>query len=272
MPPSRTVNTQYCSASSLATNDPYSVQINDSATAIHADLTERGFDIAPVYDEDNPQGFVRRDALKNVPDESKIREYVTTIELKHLIAPDADFETVLNALFHRPQYFIASNDAITGILTRADINTTPARQHLFTHITMFEQNARGLIQSQFPEWKDSASLHREDINEIERLHSDAKQDKIDLPEIHYAKISTIVDIILESEDCWRACGYEREGQAEDKLKPINNVRNDVAHANPIIQNTEADAIGIGRTIDNLREIYQEIRKINAELDTQTGIS
>ena len=265
MSPSRVVNTQYCNASSLATNNPYSVQIDDSATAVHADLTERGFDIAPVYDEDNPQGFVRRDALKNVSEESKVREYVTTIELKHLIAPGADFETVLNALYHRPQYFIASNNAITGILTRADINTTPARQHLFTHITMFEQNTRELIQSQFPEWKDSVSLHRDVINEIESRHSDAKRNNIDLPEIHYAKISTIVDIILESEDCWRACGYEREGQAEDKLKSINKVRNDVAHANPIVQNTEENGIVPGRTTGKLLDIYQEIRKINAEL-------
>jgi hypothetical protein len=261
MLPSHTTDGHRCTASSLATTDLYRVAAEDASADVHDDLAELGYDVAPVQRDGDPFGFVRRDTLEDVSEHTPVSNHTITLELKHLIAPDAGFETVLNALYDRPRYFIASQDEITGILTRADLNSQPARLHLFTHISLFEQHARELINSEAPNWKEDTLLDPDVIDRIESKQEDAQANNVDLPAIHYAQLSTISTVLTAHEQCWQALGFDSENRASTELHDLTQLRNDVTHSNPIIQNTERGVIENGRTITDLLNTYQRLQQL-----------
>jgi hypothetical protein len=261
MAPSQITDDHRCTASRLATTDLYQVTAEDESAKVHEDLTERGYDVAPVQQDGDPFGFVRRDTLEDVSGQTPISNHTTTLELKHLIAPDAGFETVLNALYERPRYFIASQNEISGILTRADLNSQPARLHLFTQISLLEQHARELIISEAPNWKEETLLDPEVIDQIDAKQDDAQSNNVDLPVIHYAKLSTITTVLTSYEPCWQALGFATESRASTELHAITQLRNDVVHSNPIIQNTDRGVIEDGRTITDLINTYQRLQQL-----------
>lgn len=250
-----------CTAGDLATTELYRVAAEDLSETVYNELDERGYDVAPVHQNDDPFGLVKRDALTDASEQTPVKNHAETLELKHLIAPDAEFETVLNALYDRPRYFIASQDEISGILTRADLNSQPARLHLFTHISLFEQRARDLIKSEAQDWKEKTLLEPTIVEDIESKQADAQANNVDLPAIHYARLSTICDVLTAHEQCWQALGFNSESRASTELHDITQLRNDVAHSNPIIQNTERGVIENGRTITDLLNTYQRLNQL-----------
>lgn len=250
-----------CTAGDLATTELYRVAAEDLSETVYNELDERGYDVAPVHQNGDPFGLVKRDALTDASEQTPVKNHAETLELKHLIAPDAEFETVLNALYDRPRYFIASQDEISGILTRADLNSQPARLHLFTHISLFEQRARDLIKSEAQDWKEKTLLEPTIVEDIESKQADAQANNVDLPAIHYAQLSTICDVLTAHEQCWQALGFNSENRASTELHDITQLRNDVAHSNPIIQNTERGVIENGRTITDLLNTYQRLNQL-----------
>ena len=271
MSPSYTTDSYRCTASNLATFDLYEVDAKDTSQAVHDDLAEREYDVAPVVQNSEPYGFVKRIDLEDAPDESPVKDHATTVELEHLIAPDAEFETVLEALYERPRYFIASQDEISGILTRADLNSQPARLHMFTHISLFEQTARDLIKSKVPNWWEQTHLKTAVKDDIKSNQEKARENNVDLPAIHYAQLSTINKVLTSHEQCWRELGFDTDHEASPWLHDVKELRNDVAHSNPIIQNTERGLTEEGRTITELLDTYQFIRKVTEQtvINTKT---
>lgn len=269
MAPSHTTDGRRCTASDLATTNLYQANAKDTSETVHDDLVERGYDVAPVLRNSEPYGFVRRADLEGVPDKSRVKDHTVTIELEHLIAPDAGFETVLEALYDRPRYFIASQDEISGILTRADLNSQPARLHLFTHISLFEQTTRDLIKSQAPNWWEETHLHPDVEDDIKSNQREARENNVDLPAIHFAQLSTITNVLTSHEQCWQELGFNTDHEASSWLDDVTELRNDVAHSNPIIQNTERGLGEDGRTITELLDTYQFIRKVTEQMNVDT---
>ncbi len=72
-----------------------------------------------------------------------------------MISGDTSFSGVLSALIPKPVYFLGGHNHVTGILTRADLNTAPARMYLFDRITYLEEHLRALILSEAPDWKNT---------------------------------------------------------------------------------------------------------------------
>lgn len=171
-----------------------------------------------------------------------------------MISPDASFEELLSALYAAPVYFLGGQNRLTGILTRADLNTSPATMHLFDRLTLLEERFRTLIQETVPDWKDSVPIDQNVIDDIERRHADAQRANIDLAEIHYAQFSTLTTIISSTDACWRACGFSSDHRASSQLDDLTELRNAVAHAQQLVQNTDG-GLGSGRTIGWLEQTY-----------------
>ncbi|MGB9955166.1 hypothetical protein ACOZ4B_02060 [Haloferax prahovense] len=76
---------------------------------------------------------------------------------------------------------------MTGILTRADLNTSPTRIHLFDRISLLERELRGLIDDVTPDWKEEVYFSDNVDEKIDRLHSEARDANVDLSKIHYAR-------------------------------------------------------------------------------------
>jgi len=247
-----------CTAAELATSPvehlPRDTTPSDAATW----LDRNGYDAAPVYDDDDPVGFLHVNDVTTEDDGDSLDDHLTPLTIEYMISGDAMFPAVLSALIESPVYFLGGHNHVSGVLTRADLNTAPARIYLFDRITYLEEHFRELILDTAPNWKNTP-VTVEELDAIESRYEDAQVANVALEEIHYAQFSTLETIVTNVESCWDACGFTTKGAADSRLHEITELRNDVAHANLLVENTDSDRfLNTGRTTENLSTTLETI--------------
>ncbi|GGL42100.1 hypothetical protein GCM10009037_27030 [Halarchaeum grantii] len=253
-----------CTAGELATS-PVEHLSHDTAPSDAATwLAENGYDAAPIYRDGDPVGFVHEDDV-TADATGTLEDALTPLTITHMISGDAAFPAVLDALTEHSAYFLGGHNHVSGVLTRADLNTAPARISLFDRITYLEEHLRELVLAEAPDWKRT-SVTVGELDAIEERYADARAANVALSEIHYAQFSTLETIVTDVEACWRACGFSQSGTADSRLHAVTELRNDVAHANLLVENTDSDDfLSSGRTTENLRETLDTITRILASL-------
>jgi hypothetical protein len=243
-----------CTAGDLATGSVASRPPDATVAATTDWLESEGFDVAPVIDGETVVGYVELEDLQDAAADNQIGEHTNPVTLEEIISTDATFDEVLSALYEAPFYFLGGRNRLTGILTRADLNTSPAMIHLFDRITLLEERFRDLICDEVPDWKDRVPLDPDIVEDIEERHADARRSNIGLDEIHYAQFSTLATIISSIEACWNSCGFSRDHRASSQLDDLTELRNSVAHSQLIVQHT-GEGLGKGRTIGKVEQTY-----------------
>lgn len=251
-----------CTAGDIATADPEACPAAN-VTAAEDWLAERDYDSAPILEDGRPVGYITRDAAKAATPDTSLSVITKPLTVKVIIASNSQLDTVLEALYDNPFYYLADRNQVTGILTRADLNTEPVYQHLYTKLSQLEQALRETIQEHVPDWRDTTPLHPEVLEDIDNRLADAKDAGVALDPIHYARFSTLVTIIGNSDSASQALGFDTDHQASSRLDPITDLRNDIAHSTPIIQNTDRGLTESGRTITHLLDQYQRIERLLA---------
>jgi hypothetical protein len=243
-----------CTAGDLATGSVASRPPDATVAATTDWLESEGFDVAPVIDGETVVGYVELEDLQDAAADNQIGEHTNPVTLEEIISTDATFDEGLSALYGAPFYFLGGRNRLTGILTRADLNTSPAMIHLFDRITLLEERFRDLICDEVPDWKDRVPLDPDIVEDIEERHADARRSNIGLDEIHYAQFSTLATIISSIEACWNSCGFSRDHRASSQLDDLTELRNSVAHSQLIVQHT-GEGLGKGRTIGKVEQTY-----------------
>jgi hypothetical protein len=257
-----------CTAGDLATKSVDTIPAEWSVEQGREWLSENGYDVSPVVEGEQPVGFVAIEDLSDVPDSASISEHHNPITLEEIISTDADFGSSLSALYDVGFYFLGGRNQVTGVLTRADLNTSPAYIHLYDRLSLLEESFRDLITAEAPDWKDNSEidLYRDEIRDIERRYQQAESANIALEAIHYAQFSTLAKIITAVKPCWRACGFSNGDVAERDLSDVTDVRNAVAHSNLLIENT-GQGLMEGRTVATVLDAYETIEACIEALDT-----
>jgi hypothetical protein len=253
-----------CTATDLATHTVHSLSRDTPPSDAAAWLTDNGYDAAPVYD-DGPIGFLHTDDVTTDDEGDVLDDHLTPLTIDYMISGDAAFPTLLDALIDHPVYFLGGHNNVTGILTRADLNTAPARIYLFDRITYLEEHLRELIMDKKPDWKNTP-VTVDALEDIQDRYEDAQTANIALDEIHYAQFSTLETIVTSVEACWQTCDFSNKGTAETRLHKITELRNDVAHANLLVENTDSnDFLSSGRTTENLYNTLTTIKDVLTHL-------
>ncbi len=258
-----------CTARRLATSHPETLDSTDTVADAHEWSQQKGYDFVPVLENGNPIGYVEIDILAEEDGHKPIKRVMQNIRLQHIISSDAKFHDILTGLEEQFFYFLGGKNMVTGILTRADLNTSPARIHLFDRISLLEVELRKLIDDVAPDWKSEVYFPEDVEHEIDRLHSQAKDANVELSKIHYAGFSAIENIVTHYEACWRTCGYKKDHKASSDLNKIRKLRNDVAHSNLILQTTSSEYCTQGRSIRDLTKIYEALSNYNRALLTRS---
>jgi hypothetical protein len=250
-----------CTAAEFATHSVEHLQRDTPPHTAAEWLAENGYDAAPIYSNDDPVGFIHKDDITTDDDGDTLDAYLTPLTIDHMISGDTQFTDVLPALIEKPVYFLGGHNHVTGILTRADLNTAPARIYLFDRITYLEEHLRELILDKKPDWKTTPVTAAE-LDDIEARYEDAQTANVALDELHYAQFSTLETIVTNAKACWQACGFSTKGAADTRLHEVTELRNDVAHANLLVENTDSnDFLSNGRTTENLHNTLETINNI-----------
>jgi hypothetical protein len=254
-----------CTARRLATPHPEAVDLSDTVAEAREWFQQKGYDFAPVLETGNPVGYVGVERLAEADDDKPVKRVLKNIQLQHIISSDATFDDILTGLEEQFFYFLGGKNQVTGILIRADVNTSPAQIHLFDRISLVERELRNLIDDVAPDWKADVYFPEDVEKEIDKRHTKAKEANVELSKIHYAGFSALENIVTEYEECWRACGYNKDHKAGSDLDKIRKLRNDVAHSNLILQTTSDEYRTQGRSIRDLIKIYEALTNCNRSL-------
>jgi len=254
-----------CTAAELATHSVEHLQHDTPPSTAAEWLAENGYDAAPVYANDDPIGFIHKDDVTTDDDGDTLEDHLTPLTIGYMISGDTSFTDILSALIENPIYFLGGHNHVTGILTRADLNTAPARIYLFDRITYLEEHLRELILDKKPDWK-TTPVTADELDDIEDRYEDAQAANVALAELHYAQFSTLETIVTSVEACWQTCGFSTKGGADSRVHDITDLRNDVAHANLLIENTDSNEfLSNGRTTENLSDTLETINQVLTNL-------
>jgi len=254
-----------CTATELATHSVEHVEHETPPSDAAAWLNENGYDAAPVYAHNDPIGFIHTDDVTTDDDGDTLDDHLTTLTIDYMISGDTPFAAVLSALIDNPVYFLGGPNHVTGILTRADLNTAPVRIYLFDRITYLEEHLRELVLEKKPDWKNTP-VTRNELDDIKDRYEDAQAANVALEEIHYASFSALETIVTSVEACWEACGFSTKGGAGSRLHEVTDLRNDVAHANLLVENTDSNEfLSSGRTTENLSNTLETIDQVLSNL-------
>ena len=254
-----------CTATELATHSVEHVEHETPPSDAAAWLNENGYDAAPVYAHNDPIGFIHTDDVTTDDDGDTLDDHLTTLTIDYMISGDTPFAAVLSALIDNPVYFLGGPNHVTGILTRADLNTAPVRIYLFDRITYLEEHLRELVLEKKPDWKNTP-VTRNELDDIKDRYEDAQAANVALEEIHYASFSALETIVASVEACWEACGFSTKGGAGSRLHEVTDLRNDVAHANLLVENTDSNEfLSSGRTTENLSNTLETIDQVLSNL-------
>lgn len=247
-----------CTARTLATPDPETQSVQTSVGDAIKWFRDTGFDYAPVVNGVDPIGYVGLESLHEEADDDRLGDVHSEIEFGHVISADANFSDLLSGLREQPFYLLGGMNRVTGILTRADLNTSPARIHLFDRISLLETELRTLIEETVPNWVDTTPLGEETAGRIEERHEAAAHANIELGKIHYAGFAALSTVVAHHDECRTACGFRTESEAVDQLDAIRALRNDVAHSNLILQTTSDEFLTEGRSVGKLIAVYGDL--------------
>ena len=254
-----------CTAAELATHSVEHVEHDTPPSDTAAWLAENGYDAAPVYADNDPIGFIHKDDVTTDDDGDTLDDHLTALTIDYMISGDTSFTAVLSALIENPVYFLGGPNHVTGILTRADLNTAPVRIYLFDRITYLEEHLRELILDTKPDWK-TTPVTADELDTIEDRYEDAQAANVALEEIHYASFSALETIVTSVGDCWQTCGFSAKGGADTRLHEVTDLRNDVAHANLLVENTDSNEfLSNGRTTENLYNTLETIDQVLTDL-------
>lgn len=248
-------DTYHCTAGDLATPDPESLPRGTAVGDAVKWFDKKGYDFAPVTDDGDPIGYVSHEELTDAADDSLLGNHCNSITIDEILDSETSFPDILDALYESEFYFLGGRNRIAGIITRADINRAPTYMHLYAKLSRLERLFRRLIVDEAPDWKEQVWIHPDIVENIETRHERAQTANIELDEIFYAQFSTQVKIICSTESCWRACGFSSSEQADSALNDVVDLRNDVAHSTPVLQNTSKGLLEEGRTITKLEDAY-----------------
>lgn len=235
----------------------------DRLGAVVAGNTEK-FDYMPVQDSGDGDGHivgvVRLAEYYETPaPEMQVREAYEPLREGHLIGSDASILSFVREADARPFRLLVSERGIVGLVSLSDLQNLPVRAALFGLVTGLEMAMTDTIRLYDPD----GSKWRTCISGPRQIALDSRIDAA-------RKTSGIINELLFTEFCDKRdiirklvfAGDPRRNEFEGKLKAIEKLRNDLAHANHYADTNEkaADVCGVVRDILLMHEVVRSRMK------------
>jgi hypothetical protein len=158
-----------------------------------------------------------------------------------VLSDTAPLLTVLRELSRVPFLFVTVLGRVGGIITRADLQKAPVRMWLFGIVTLIEMRFAELIDRHCPEdgWKKYLSEGR--LQKAQALLEERSRRNQKLHLIDCLQFSDKGQVIARNEELRKQTVFASRSQADEAVKNLEQLRNDLAHAKDILT-TDWDTI------------------------------
>jgi hypothetical protein len=149
--------------------------------------------------------------------------------------PDsAPLAAAVRVLAAAPRVFVAAFGRVAGIVTRADVQKPPVRMWLFGIVTLIELRYARLIEEFCPDesWRQYLSAGR--LKKAEELLAERRRRSRELTLFDCLQLSDKGQIVARDERIRRMTIFPSRSQAEQGVKMLEGLRNNLAHAQDIV--------------------------------------
>ncbi len=204
----------------------------DSSTAVAEVvglMERRNLDVVGVRKEGVVVGYVGQADLSG----TICGERIQPIDAA-LISETASLADVVLGLANSPRLFVRVLGAVGGIITISDLQKPPVRMWLFGMVTLLEMRTTRIIELKCPgdSWKQYVSESR--LQKAQELLEERKRRNQNLDLIDCLQISDKGQIIARNEEIRCLTRMQSRRQAEQAIKMLESLRNNLAHSQDII--------------------------------------
>jgi hypothetical protein len=199
-------------------------------SAVAAVMDRDGLTVVSVRREGRAVGFVEHDALGDGPCGAALNPFTPEMRLPG----STPLSAAVRVLAGEPQAFVTAFGDVAGIVTRNDLQKPPARMWLFGMVTMIELRYTRLIAELCPDgsWREYLSEGR--LGKAEELMAERNRRHRAAGLLDCLQLSDKGQIVARNEDIRRRTVFASRRQAEDGIRLLEGLRNNLAHAQDIV--------------------------------------
>ncbi len=193
-------------------------------------MQEASIGVAGIRDQGVVVGYARREDLRKGSCLDQTRGFSPD---QHIYG-DASLSDVILVLSRHDYCFVSILNAVTGVITRTDIEKPIVRMWLFGIITMLEIRFTELIKKHWPEeqWISKCTPGRLEKAKTllqERLQRGAQH--IELADC--LQLSDKSYLLVQNQDFLHSFGFKSKNQADQAIRSMESLRNNLAHGQSI---------------------------------------
>jgi hypothetical protein len=233
----------------------------DAATAASEVLDlmkQRNFDVVGVRREGLVVGYVEREHLCG----SLCGEQFHAIDAP--ISDPAPLADVVLGLAGSKRLFVRVLGAVGGIITMSDLQKPPVRMWLFGMVTLLEMRTTRLIELKCTgnSWRQFLSASR--LQKAEALLDERKRRNQNLELIDCLQISDKGQIIARNEEIRCLTRLQSRRQAEQAIKMLESLRNNLAHSQDIISCDWETIVWLCKDMERVIRGTDEVQRVLGE--------
>ena len=200
-------------------------------------MKARGFDVVGVREEGFITGYIQYADLED----GVVGDHRKDFDSSKVLNESDPMLDTLEALKDSRWVFIKFLGNPSGIVTRGDLQKAPMRMWLFGLISLFEMQLRRRIREQYPkgEWFEYLPEGRQD--KARKLFAERKDSKEEIDLVECIYLTDKATVFYKSECLKEILGIQSRKEWESYMKKLSDLRNKLAHANPI-ESTEWPSI------------------------------
>lgn len=223
------------------------------ADQVRAALERHHLQIAGVREDGFIAGYLVIDELGEGP----CAQFCHPIQEAKILSGNAHLSELVVALDQVPYFFVNFLGEISGIVTRADLDDPPVRMWLFGLITLIEMRFLTLITRRFPEdgWQQYLSNNR--LEKAAALQQERQRRKQDPQLLACLQFSDKAQIVIRDEQLRQQIGFQYRRQAEQAIKNLEKLRNNLAHAQDIVSLDWRTIVNLSENLEAVIEIVTD---------------
>jgi hypothetical protein len=222
-------------------------------------MENRNLDVVGVRKEGVVVGYVERTDLSG----EHCGERIHAIEAES-ISETASLADVVLGLAKSPRLFVRVLGAVGGIITMSDLQKPPVRMWLFGMVTLLEMRTTRVIELKCPgdSWKKYLSESR--LQKAQELLEERKRRNQNLELIDCLQISDKGQIIARNEEIRCLTRMQSRRQAEQVIKMLESLRNNLAHSQDIITCDWETIVGLCKDTERVISGTDEVQRVLEE--------
>jgi len=189
-----------------------------------------GFSVAGVRRRGLVSGFVERERLGAGPCGAAMKDFRAATRL----AGSAPLSAAIRVLAHEPRVFVTAFGGVAGVVTPDDVQKPAARMWLFGMVTMIELRYTHLIEECCPDgsWQEYLSESR--LKKAEEFMTERHRRNRPAGLLDCLQLTDKGQIVAKNEKIRSQTIFASRRQAEDGIRLLEGLRNNLAHAQDIV--------------------------------------